>query len=104
MLKGEKVGHFFGRSYLRLPSINQVNKRLFCIHRTLSSFVKKNSKMLLAFFHLGVDIDLIDCLVEKKPNVVIHGPTSLRVGSSTASLAARHTCREFVTVIEKRNI
>ena len=39
-----------------------------------------------------------------KPNVVIHGPTSLRVGSSTASLAARHTCREFVTVIEKRNI
>ena len=47
MLKGKKVGHFFGRSYLRLY------------------FVKKNSKMLLAFFHLGVDIDLIDCLVEK---------------------------------------
>ena len=60
------MGHFSGRSYLRLASINQVNKRLFCIHRTLSSFVKKNSKMLLAFFHLGVDIDLIDCLVEKK--------------------------------------
>ena len=65
MLKVKKVGHFFGRSYLRLVSINQVNKRLFCIHRTLSSFVKKNSKMLLAFFHLGVDIDLIDSLVEK---------------------------------------
>ena len=66
MLKSKKVEHFFGRSYLRLASINQVNKRLFCIHRTLCSFVKKSSKMLLAFFHLGVDIDLIDCLVEKK--------------------------------------
>ena len=65
MLKGKKVGHFFGCSNLRFASINQVNKMLFCIHRTLSSFVKKNSKMLLAFFHLGVDIDRIDCLVEK---------------------------------------
>ena len=42
--------------------------------------------MLLAFFHLGVDIDLIDSLVEKKlispgkTNVVVHGPTSLRCG------------------------
>ena len=65
MLKGKKLGHFFGRSNLRFASINQVNKMLFRIHRTLSSFVKKNSKMLLAFFHLGVDIDRIDWLVEK---------------------------------------
>ena len=34
--------------------------------------------MLLAFFHLGVDIDLID--FPGKTNVVIHGPTSLWCG------------------------
>ena len=103
------MGHFFGRSYLRLASINQVNKRLFCIHRTTQFICKKNSKMLLAFFHVGVDIDRIDCLVEKKlispgkTNVVIHGTTSLRCGLVHGKFSG-HTCREFVTVIEKRNI
>ena len=42
--KGKKVGHLFGCSYLRLASINQVNKRLFCKHRTLSTFVKRPVK------------------------------------------------------------
>ena len=51
--------------------------------------------MLLAFFHLGVDTDLIDCLVEKKlisPGKMNVNPRShiftYGVGSSTASLAA----------------
>ena len=61
----KKMGRFFGRSYLRLATINQANKRLFCYTSCAQLICKKNSKILLVFFHLEVDIDLSDCLVEK---------------------------------------
>ena len=58
--------------------------------------------MLLAFFHLGVDIDLIDCL--GKTNVDSSNPRSHIFTVRVRPRHYSHTCREFVTVIEKRNI
>ena len=57
---------------------------------------KKNSKLLLAFFHLGVDIDLIDCLGGGPRVVVSTAAFHARVRGSVPGLGGLKETKLFL--------